>query len=202
MDKIDGAYQIIFVNDGSVFFDLKYLEANMDSNIVKIINLPVKLGQTKALARGLEGAVGNVVISMDGDLQDNPEYIQYFIDKLSQGFDVVCGRRVNRKDAKNKILLSKIGNFVQNLIFHTGLHDISCTYRAYKKECVRSLKLIRNGYHRYIPFLLIREGYKVTEINIEQRERVYGRSKYSCWKVVDAVFTFLYIIFDIVRKRI
>ncbi len=195
-------YEIIFINDGGDQAGPDYWRPRTDENIFKIINLNRHYGQTKALACGFREARGEIIISMDGDLQDQPKYIPYFIDKVSQGFDVVCGYRIKRRDAKNKIILSKIGNFLQKIILRTSLNDISCTFRIYNKECLKNLRLIRNGYHRYIPFILIRQGYKVTEITIEQGTRLFGRSKYSFLKIPQVVASLFFLILDILMKRI
>jgi len=203
MDPLKQPYEIIFINDGSAPRGMEYLEEALDKKVARIINLEKHLGQTVALATGFKEAQGKIVISMDGDLQDDPAHIPGFIKKLQQGFDAVCGYRINRKDKLNKIILSKIGNFIQKVLFRTELHDIACTYRAYKKECIKKIKLIRNGYHRYIPIILIREGYKVTELPIVQASRLYGQSNYSLFsKIAQITVSFLYLVFDMLIKRI
>lgn len=202
MDNLQESYEIIFVNDGLNQINREHLKSCQDKNIIKIINLPCHMGQTFVLAVGLKEAKGKFVISMDGDLQDNPKYIPYFINKIYQGFDVVCGYRFKRKDRKMKIILANIGNFLQRTILRTNLHDISCTYRIYKRECLQVLRLKRNGYHRYIPFILIRKGYNVAELQIEQDARLFGQSKYKCWKVIRVVVSFFFLVFDVLMKRI
>lgn len=202
MDNLQESYEIIFVNDGLNQINMECLKSCQDKNIIKIINLTCHMGQTFALVEGLKEARGKFVISMDGDLQDNPKYIPYFINKIYQGFDVVCGYRFKRKDKKMKIILAKIGNFIQRTILRTNLHDISCTYRIYKRECLAGLRLKRNGYHRYIPFILMRKGYSVTELQIEQDVRLFGRSKYKSWKVIQVVASFFFLVFDVLMKKI
>ncbi len=201
--SLQSPYEIIFVNDGSTEMDVAYLEKNIDKSTSRIINLSRHLGQTFALANGFKEAKGNFIFSMDGDLQDSPEYIPLFINKINQGFDVVCGYRIKRKDKINKIILSRLGNLIQEIFFRTKLHDISCTYRIYKRECIEDLKLIRNGYHRYIPFFLLRKGYKITEIPIEQKRRIYGSSKYNLvFKMIQITSGFFYLLSDILIRRI
>lgn len=202
MDDLQESYEIIFVNDGLGRINMEHLKNCQDKGIIKIINLSCHKGQTFGLAAGFKEAKGKFVISMDGDLQDNPKYIPYFINKIHQGFDVVCGYRQKRKDRKTKIILAKAGNFLQKTILKTNLHDISCTYRIYKRECLEGLRLKRNGYHRYIPFILIRKGYNVTELQIEQDARLFGRSKYKSWKAILVVVSFFFLVSDVLMKKI
>ncbi len=203
MNKLQDSYEIIFVNDGSVPMEgMCHLKNSMDKNISKIVDLPKRMGQTKALAVGFKESRGDIIISMDGDLQDNPKYIPNFIEKFYQGFDVVCGYRIKRNSGKMTIILSRTGNFLQRMLFHTKLHDISCTYRIYKKDCIKNLRLIRKGYHRYIPLLLIAKGFKLTEIPIKQGKRLYGHSKYSVFfKVPRIVTNLLLLLFDIATNK-
>lgn len=201
MDGLRESYEIIFINDGSAAININYAEGGMKRDVIRVINLSKHIGQTGALLDGFKEAQGEIMISMDGDLQDDPKYIPDFISKLNQGFDAVCGCRIKRTDKKNKIILSKIGNFLQRMILKTDIHDIACTYRIYRKECVENLKFIRNGYHRYIPFLLMKQGYKVAEIPVEQGERLFGRSKYSSWKALGVIVSFFFLIFDVFIMR-
>ena len=202
MERLQCQYEIIFVNDGSSDMDEAYLGRMMDGKVSRIVSLPGHIGQTFALGRGFKEARGKFIFSIDGDMQDDPAHIPLFIDKLKQGFDVVCGYRINRKDGKDKIVLSRFGNMLQRMIFHTGLHDISCTYRLYKRECLSGLMLSRSGYHRYIPLLLLRRGYKVAEIPIEQGVRHFGLSKYKFLsKIRQITVSFFYLLSDIFIKR-
>ncbi len=202
MDNLQESYEIIFVNDGSNQINTEHLKSSQGKNTVKIINLHYHRGQTFVLAVGFKEARGKLIISMDGDLQDNPKYIPYFINKIYEGFDVVCGYRFKRKDRKMKIILSKVGNFLQRAILKTHLHDISCTYRIYKRECLEGIRLERNGYHRYIPFILMRKGYNVTELQIEQDARLFGQSKYKSWKMIQVIVSSLFLVFDVLMKKI
>ncbi len=202
MDNLQESYEIIFINDGSKQINAEHLKSSQGKNTVKIINLACHEGQTFALAAGFKEARGEFIISMDGDLQDNPKYIPYFINKIYEGFDVVCGYRFKRKDRKMKIILSKVGNFLQRAILKTRLHDISCTYRIYKRECLEGIRLERNGYHRYIPFILMRKGYNVTELQIEQDARLFGQSKYKSWKMIQVIVSSLFLVFDVLMKKI
>jgi glycosyltransferase involved in cell wall biosynthesis len=201
MDRLKQPYEIIFIDDGSGE-DLQQACAMMDARLARIIRLPEHIGQAGALAKGFQEAKGEYIISMDGDLQDDPKYIPSFIDKLAQGFDAVCGYRIRRKDPKIKLLYSKIGNFLQRTLLSTRIRDISCTYRACRKECIKSIKLARENYNIYIPFLLLRRGYRLAEIPIEQNKRAFGRSRYSYMKILGVINSFIRLTMDILKGAV
>lgn len=203
MDSLHESYEIILVDDGSSKQYTPTLVSEVAREAIKIITLPKNFGQTKALSVGFTVAKGRMLISLDGDLQDDPKHIPAFIDKLYTGFDVVCGCRVKRNDKIMKIILSRIANIIQRVILRTGIHDISCTFRIYKRECIENLKLTRKGYHRYIPFLLKRKGYKIAEIAIEQNKRLFGSSRYKNFsKIIQAIESFFLLLFDIMLRKV
>lgn len=202
MNNLRLSYEILIINDCSCNEDMDTLRGKFDKNIVRIIDIPMHIGQSGALAEGFKNAKGKFIISMDGDLQDSPEYIPFFINEINKGLDAVCGYRIKRKDSQYKIVLSKIGNHLQRIIFQNDIHDIGCTYRIYRENCIKELKLTRNGYHRYIPLLLIRRGYKVGEIKIHQHKRIFGHSKYSFWKPLAVLLSSLFLICDMIRRRV
>jgi hypothetical protein len=118
------------------------------------------------------------VITLDADLQNDPADIPRFLSKLEEGYDVVCGWRRNRQDGKIKSWLSFLGNRLQRLITGAGFHDISCTLRACRRECLEDLALQWDGQHRFIPLMLYRQGYRIGEVTTHHRKRRFGASKY------------------------
>jgi len=202
MGDLKEPYEVIFINDGSdtkTHNLLNDMKAKHDN--IAVYHLKENMGQTEALRKGFEIARGDIIVSMDADLQDDPKYIPQFINKINEGYDVVCGYRRRRKDKLNKIILSKIGNFIQGIVWKTGLHDLACTYRAYRKGCIKDINLSRRGYHRYIPYFLSRQGCRITELEIEQNKRPYLESKYSFLKMFDVIYEFLSICFVVSKDK-
>jgi len=191
LENLEKQYEIIFVDDGSEDNSLNIISdlANKDKHIA-VIKFRRNYGQTAAFAAGFRYAAGNVVITMDADLQNDPADIPRLLDKMSEGYDLVSGWRKNRKDKtlKRKIP-SKIANRIVNkLIEGTGIriHDFGCSLKAYKKGIVKNLKLY-GEMHRFIPAYAAWLGIKVAEIPVKHHPRQFGKTKYGLervWKVV------------------
>jgi glycosyltransferase involved in cell wall biosynthesis len=134
-------------------------------------------GKSVALMQGFAIASGDVAITMDADLQDQPEMIPRFLDKLEEGYDLVNGWRHLRKDTARKRFISHIYNGLTNHFLRCNLHDINCGFKAMRNNVYRKLEL-RGDLHRLIPVLAINLGFRVTEVPIEHQDRIYGQSKY------------------------
>lgn len=196
MDSLHESYEVIFIDDGSSKSTIEVLSnLKQKNNNVVYYRFNENKGQTEVLREGFEMAKGDIILTMDSDLQDNPKYIPEFINKINEGYDVVCGYRKIRNDKISKIILSKIGNFIQKTLWRTGLNDIACTYRAYKKACIKHINLSKKGYHRYIPYFLGKKGFKITEIEIMQDKRAHSKSRYSVLKAIDVFIEFVTIYF-------
>lgn len=193
--KISKEKEIIFVDDGSTDLSWKHLSSiKNEYKDVKIIRLRRNFGKTYALQAGFKNARGDVIITMDADLQDNPEEIPKFLKKINDGFDVVSGWRHVRKDPVNKKLPSKIYNFLIRCLFKTKLHDINCGFKAYKADAIKSIKLY-GELHRVIPILASFYGFSVTEVKVTHNYRRFGKSKYN-WQryfkgFLDLISTFV-----------
>jgi len=174
-------YEVIFVDDGSTdrTFE-RLLKLHEVDGRVKIIRFRRNFGQSLALAAGFKHATGEIVISMDGDLQNDPRDIPRLVEKLNEGYDVVCGWRWDRKDPLFKKWFSRIANWLRRKITGERIHDSGCTLRAYRRACLEGLELF-GELHRYIPTLLFWKGYKIGELKVNHRRRVFGRTKYG-WK--------------------
>ena len=173
-------WEIIMVDDGSSDETLAILKklADVEKN-VKVISFRRNFGQTAAMAAGFDNAVGEVVIPMDGDLQNDPADIHKLLEKVEEGFDVVSGWRKDRKDRFiNRKLPSIIANWLISRITGVHLHDYGCTLKAYKKEVLDNINLY-GEMHRFIPALASLNGARVAEIPVNHRERKYGTSKYG-----------------------
>ncbi len=171
--------EIIFVDDQSIDESLSIIKEikinNKDLNI-RIICRTKRGGLSAALATGFLAANGDVIISIDSDLQNDPADIPKLVSYIGQ-YDVAIGWRRERHDPLIKKISSKIANFIRNNVTHESIHDTGCTLKAYKREFLLKLKLF-DGLHRFLPTLLKLEGAKVIEVPVKHRKRRFGKSKY------------------------
>lgn len=195
-----GNYEVIFVNDGSDDNTLENLKKLKDGH-VRIISLGVNSGLSAALAAGFRAAKGKEIVTMDGDLQNDPSDIPQLLKGLEH-YDVVCGWRYDRKDKfLTKCLPSKIFNLILIVLFNLSIHDSSCTLRAYKRDAAKSLNALDKGYHRFIPVLLSIKGFKVGEIKVKHNPRKFGKAKYnSPLRLIQGLKTLLRIKFLDITK--
>ncbi len=187
-------YSIIFVDDGSTDNTYKnMLNVHEKDDTVKIIKFRKNFGQSAALKAGFDNAEGNIVISMDGDLQNDPADIPKLIEKLEkEDYDVVCGWRADRKDKFSKKITSKFANLLRKMTTGEKIHDSGCTFRAYRNGCVKGLDLY-GEIHRYIPAMLLWKGYRIGEVKVKHHPRKYGITKYN-WKRISKGFLDLIVI--------
>jgi len=179
LKKIKKSYEIIFVNDGSTDNSLQIMKKLKP---LKIISLRKNSGQSAALDAGIKNAKGEVIITLDGDGQNDPKDIPRLLVKLNEGYDVVCGWRYKRKDPPSKKIISKGAAFLRKFFVDDHVHDSGCTLRVYRQECFENLDLY-GEMHRMIPALMRWRGFKITEIKVNHRPRVHGKTKYN-WKRV------------------
>ena len=192
ISNISKTYEIIFVNDGSTDNSLNELKKLKD---VKIINLNRNYGQATALDAGFKEAKGEIIISLDGDGQNDPKDIPKLLKKLKEeNLDVVAGWRKHRKDKSGFIILTLIGRFLRKLLIKDDVHDTGCTLRVYKKEAVKSLDL-QGEMHRYILALLRWKGFKIGELEVNHRPRMHGKTKYGYSKSIRGFIDLIYIWF-------
>lgn len=182
-DTLDGlgrTYELLFVNDGSTDkTDEKLSKFYSSDQRVKIVKLRRNFGQTSALAAGFDLAKGEIIISMDGDLQHDPGEIPKFLEKIDAGFDVVSGWRKERVDSfLTRRLPSMIANRLIKWFSGVNIHDFGTTFKAYRRETIKNLEL-SGDMHRYIPVLAARTGASIVEIPISNKLRQYGSSKYG-----------------------
>ena len=173
-------YELIVVNDGSkdsTYAVLKDLSTKIKE--LTIINLRKNYGQTAAMAAGFNNANGQIVISLDGDLQNDPNDIPKLIEGINDGYDLICGWRFDRKDKLiNRRIPSKIANKIIGMVTGIYLHDYGCSLKAFKKELLDDIKLY-GELHRFLPVLADNEGAQIKEIKVNHRSRKYGSSKYG-----------------------
>jgi dolichol-phosphate mannosyltransferase len=179
LDPLDRPWEAVFVDDGSTdgtFAALTRLHAAHDN--VRIVRLRRNFGKAAALQAGFAQASGDFVVTIDGDGQDDPAEIPRLLAKLDEGYDLVSGWKVQRRDPLLRRLLSKVFNAVTGRVSGLRLHDMNCGLKAYRAEVVRGLR-IYGELHRYIPVLAHYEGYRVAELSVNHRPREHGRSRYG-----------------------
>ena len=169
------SYEIVFVDDGS---DDRTVEKIRPGSHVRLLQFAKNSGQSAAIYAGLAHASGNLLVLMDGDLQNDPKDIPRLLAEIEKGFDLVCGYRLNRKDSWLKRAQSLIANEVRSRFTKDGVRDTGCTLKAMRQECREALVPF-HGMHRFIPALVKGLGYKITEIPVNHRRRQSGVSKYT-----------------------
>lgn len=191
LENIRDQFEIIFVDDGSsdgTFEKLKSLKS------LKIIRFYRNFGQTSAMDAGFKSAGGDIIITMDGDLQNDPSDIRKLISKLNEGYDVVSGWRVDRHDALARKILSRLANWLTFKITGLFLHDHACAMKAYRKDVFKGVHLY-GEMHVFLPAYLYLRGAKVAEISVKHHERKGGISKHYFMKAVKDVSDLLTIKF-------
>lgn len=172
-------YEIIFIDDGSTdnsFEVIKYLRKQ--NNRIHSVRFRRNYGKSAALSVGFEMAKGKFVITMDADLQDDPNEIPNLLNKLKEGYDLVSGWKKKRYDPISKTIPSRLFNFVTSIASGVKLHDFNCGLKGYRKEVVKSL-YVYGEMHRYLPALAHLDGFKVTEIVVQHHPRKYGKTKFG-----------------------
>lgn len=173
-------YEMIFVDDGSKDRSRQILkEVAEQYPQIRILGFKKNCGETAAGAAGIKEARGRIVITIDADLQNDPTDIPRMLDYLKE-YDMVTGWRQKREDSWVKRITSQIANRIRNSLSGEEIQDSGCTFRAYKRECLRDIKLYK-GMHRFLPTLVKMEGYRVIEIPIAHHPRKFGVSKYTTW---------------------
>ena len=173
-------FELIVINDGSEDNTHSVLkELTLRIKELSVISLRKNYGQTAAMAAGFENSTGDIVITLDGDLQNDPNDIPKLISEINQGYDLICGWRFDRKDKLiNRRIPSKIANKLIAKVTGLKLHDYGCSLKAFKREIIDDIKLY-GELHRFLPVLANIEGARIKEIKVNHRSRKYGSSKYG-----------------------
>ncbi len=188
--------EIVFVDDGSTDGSLDVLRSlyERDPRRVRIIQFRRNFGKTAALNAAFARVQGQVIVTLDADLQDDPAELPALLAQLDAGYDLVVGWRTNRQDALDKRLPSWIANTVVSTLTAVRLHDLNCGFKVYRREVVRDLKLY-GELHRYIPVLAHWKGYRVTEVPLTHHPRRFGRSKYGFARLGRGFLDFASVLF-------
>lgn len=188
-------WEVIVVDDGSSDKTSQIVsDFHRKDTRIKLISLLRNEGKALALQAGFDQADGDIIITLDADGQDDPKEIDRFIEKIDQGYDMVTGWKKNRKDGFIKNNTSKFYNYFTNLLLKNKLHDSNCGFKAYKRRVVKSLNLY-GELHRYIPALVEADGFSVSEIQVDHRQRKFGRTKYGPDRFIKGALDLLTVVF-------
>lgn len=195
IQPLDITYEIIFIDDGSTDGSDKVLFTLYEQDkSVKIIQFRKNYGKSAALAEAFERVTGEYVITMDADLQDDPQEIPHLIQKLEEGYDMISGWKKKRYDPLSKRIPSKFFNWFVSKVSGIRLHDFNCGLKIYRKEVLKTLKLY-GQLHRFIPMLAHWQGFRVSEIPVQHHPRKYGQSKFGVSRFTSGFFDLITIVF-------
>ncbi len=196
LEPLARPFEIVFVNDGSSDGSGAILEKLAASDPrVKLVNFRRNFGQTAAMMAGIRYSSGDIVVPMDGDMQNDPADIAKLVAKLDEGFDVVSGWRRDRKDSTlQRTIPSRVANWLISAISGVHLHDYGCSLKAYRRDVVKDVKLY-GEMHRFIPIYASWEGGRVTEVPVTHHPRVHGQSKYGVDRVLKVVLDLIVVQF-------
>ena len=193
--EIFPSHEIIFINDGSYDNSLEEITklVEKDSNVLAI-DLYNNFGKADALNEGFKVASGDIIITMDADLQDDPAEISNLVNKINEGWDLVSGWKVDRQDPITKRWPSKLFNSVMRYVTKVKIHDFNCGLKAYRRRVIKAIDLY-GGMHRYTPALASQKGFSVTEISVNHRSRKFGVTKYGGSRIFHGFYDLLTVMF-------
>ena len=194
LDSLGRTYEIVVVDDGSRDETYARLMQFASDPRLKLVKLRRNYGQTAAMAAGFDHAQGNVIVPMDGDMQNDPADIGPLLQKIDEGYDVVSGWRRDRQDGFTRRLPSRIANWLIGRVTGVRLHDYGCTLKAYRAEVVRETRLY-GEMHRFLPALAYQAGARITEIPVNHRPRASGTSSYGLGRTFKVLLDLLTVKF-------
>lgn len=195
-EKLGKSYEVIFIDDGSTDDSALVLtNISKQHRAVKIIKLRKNFGQTAALSAGFDNSRGEIIITLDADLQNDPADFGMLIKKIEEGYDIASGWRVKRKDKFfSRRLPSATANWLISAITRVKLHDYGCTLKAFRKEVLKNINLY-GEMHRFIPAIASQMGVSIAEVKVNHRPRRFGKSKYSVLRFVKVMLDLLTVKF-------
>ncbi|MBI5391923.1 glycosyltransferase family 2 protein [Candidatus Woesearchaeota archaeon] len=193
LQKLKIPYELIFVDDGSKDQTYSFLhKLHQRDKRIKVIRFRKNFGQTAALDAGLRFAHGEVIVTMDGDLQNDPTSIPFLLNKLAEGYDAVSGWRYQRRDTLAKKMYSKLANMLRKKLLGETIHDAGCSLKVYRREAVQGLELY-GQMHRYIISLVGLKGFKIGEVKVGHRARIHGKTKYNFKRLLRGLLDLFFI---------
>jgi len=195
-EKLSGTkYELIIVDDGSNDGSLEFAqELSKKYNSLVVIELRKNFGQTTALQVGIDNACGDLIVTLDADLQHFPEEIPTLVQKINEGWDLVCGWRYDRQEPLIRSFPSSVANRMIRAVSGLCIHDIGTTFRAYRREILNGVRFIGEN-HRFIPVYLAESGARITEVKITNVERRAGKSSYGLARTISVFFDIVFIFF-------
>jgi glycosyltransferase involved in cell wall biosynthesis len=196
LEKTDHPFEVIFIDDGSTDQSFATLKKMYDQygDKMRVIRFTRNYGKSAGLSIGIKEAKGDIIITMDADLQDDPTAIPDMLAKLDEGWDMVSGWKKKRYDPITFTLPSKLWNIVNSFLSGVKLHDFNCGFKAYRADAAKSLEIYGDR-HRYLPTLAHWNGFRVTEIPVPHHPRQFGKSKYGFDKFFNGVMDILTLLF-------
>jgi len=194
LKSYSGDYELIFVDDGSTDDSVEVLkELQQRDPRIRIIRLRRNFGKSAALSAGFAIAQGEIIATLDADLQDRPAELPRLLAKLEEGFDLVSGWKHPRKDSLGKRIPSLFFNKITAFLTGVRLHDINCGFKVYRREVIEEIK-VYGEMHRYIPVLASYRGFRLTEVQVQHMSRPFGRSKYGVSRLLSGFFDLLTVV--------
>jgi glycosyltransferase involved in cell wall biosynthesis len=195
-EKLNKSYEVIFIDDGSTDDSLNVLiRLQKKDSRIRVIRLRKNFGQTAALSAGFDYSRGDIIVTLDADLQNDPEDIGMLILKMEEGYDLVSGWRKKRKDKLlTRRIPSMIANWLISVITRVKLHDYGCTLKAFRRDVVKNINLY-GEMHRFIPAIASNIGINIAEVEVNHRPRRHGKSKYSLMRFTKVVLDLLTVKF-------
>jgi glycosyltransferase involved in cell wall biosynthesis len=195
LESVGQDFEVIFVDDGSTDSGLAVLtHLHSEKDNVVVVHLRRNFGKAAALQAGFLEARGDVVVTIDADLQDDPAEIPKLLAKLDEGFDLVSGWKTRRNDPWTRRLLSRLFNWTTAVVSGVRLHDVNCGLKAYRAEVLHGMRLY-GELHRFIPVLAAYRGFRIAEIAVHHRPRQHGRSRYGLNRYLRGLFDLLSVTF-------
>src|SRR5437588_1667168 len=198
LDSLGQTYEVIFVDDGSTdntFAELKKLHSEYPGH-VRVVRFRRNFGKTPALVAGFSRCRGDVIFTMDGDLQDDPEEMPKFLAKLDEGYDLVSGWKFPRLDPLSKTFPSRVFNKMVSVLTGVHLHDINNGFKAYRREVIEDTHFKLYGeFHRFVPVMAHWRGFRVTEIKVRHHPRKFGVSKFGAKRFARGLIDLLNVLF-------
>lgn len=179
LKALDRTFEVVYVDDGSRDGSTEQLgRLAAHDRRVRVVSFRRNFGQTAAVQAGIDHSRGDILIFIDGDMQNDPHDIPRLLEKIDEGYDVVSGWRHNRRDSATRVVPSQVANWIIGRVTGLDLHDFGCTLKAYRREVISDVKLY-GEMHRFIPVYADMVGARIAEIPVNHRPRSYGKSKYS-----------------------
>ena len=199
LDRIKKEYEIVLVDDGSD--DAFASKLKVKSEKLKVISHRKRLGKGQALKTGIENSSGEIIVFMDGDLQDDPKDINKLLKKLDEGYDLVNGIRGNRQENSVIKIYSKVASWFLKTFLHSPFTDINCGFKAFKRKVIQDFVFYGNNF-RFFPLATYLNGYKVTEISVVNNQRKFGKTKFGKSKIFVGILDTLtaYFLFKFSEK--